>query len=296
MSAELLAPDRVRVRVRAAGINRADLLDAGRAGARRPGREFSGEIIEIGSNVEGWVRGDRVMGRGPGFAAEAIVAPGQLMPVPDSFSFAEAGALPVALLTMHDALVTNGLLGPGGRVLVHAATSGVGVTGVQISALLGASVVYATSRSATKLAVLRSHLGELDCELVCVDTSATAFDTVVTDVDIIVDNVGASVLRGNLSACRIGGRIVQVGRLGGGDAEIDLDELARKRVALIGVTFRTRTEDDVAEIVRRVLADLRPRLEAIRPRIERSYPLSQLEAAFAHLAENKHVGKIVVTP
>ena len=284
------------MRVRAAGINRADLLEARLAPGPLPGRELAGELIEVAPEVEGWVLGERVMSRGPGFASEAVVAARDLMRVPDSFSFEEAGALPVAVMTMHDALVTNGLLGLGGRVLVHAATSGVGVAGVQIGALMGATAVYATSRSAAKLAVLRSHLGELDCELVCVDTSVTAFETVATDVDVIVDNVGASALRGNLVACRVGGRIVQVGRLGGGEVEIDLDELARKRIGLIGVTFRTRTEDDVAEIVRRLVGDIGTRLAAVRPRIQRVYPLGELDTALSDLAANNHVGKIVMVP
>ena len=295
MTDQPLAAGQLRVRVRAAGLNRADLLDARRSAGRPDGRELAGEIVEIGRHVEGWVLGERVMGRGPGFASEAVVPAGEVMRVPGSLSFEEGAALPVALMTMHDALTTNGLLAPGGRVLMHAASSGVGVIGVQLSAMLGAAVVFATSRSAAKLAVLRSHLGDLGCDLIGIDTSVTAFETVATEVDVIVDNVGASVLRGNVAACRVGGRIVQVGRLGGGDAGIDLDELARKRIGLIGVTFRTRTGDDVVEIIRRLLADVGDRLDELRPRIERTYPLSQVETALADLATNSHVGKIVVT-
>jgi len=295
MTDQPLAAGQLRVRVRAAGLNRADLLDARRSAGRPDGRELAGEIVEIGRHVEGWVLGERVMGRGPGFASEAVVPAGEVMRVPGSLSFEEGAALPVALMTMHDALTTNGLLAPGGRVLMHAASSGVGVIGVQLSAMLGAAVVFATSRSAAKLAVLRSHLGDLGCDLIGIDTSVTAFETVATEVDVIVDNVGASVLRGNVAACRVGGRIVQVGRLGGGDAGIDLDELARKRIGLIGVTFRTRTGDDVVEIIRRLLADVGDRLDELRPRIERTFPLSQVETALADLATNSHVGKIVVT-
>lgn len=294
MSDQGLGPLALRVEVHAAGLNRADLLD-GRRAVGSSGRELAGTVIEVGRQLQGWEVGDRVMSRGPGFTHEAIVAAGQAMAVPDSFSFEEAGALPVALLTMHDALVTNGRLVAGDRVLMHAATSGVGVTGVQLSSLLGASTVFATSRSAPKLAVLRSYLGHLDCELVDVDTSAVAFETLAADVDVIVDNVGASVLTGNIAACRLGGRIVQVGRLGGRTAEIDLDEVARKRVSLVGVTFRTRTEDEVEEVVRRAMADVGGRLESLRPRIERSYPIDSLATAMADLADNRHVGKLVVT-
>ena len=259
-------PGELLVRVRAAGLNRADVLDLERGVDRAPGRELAGEVLAVGEGGAGWSVGDRVMSRGAGFASEAIVSSRDAMAVPRSFTWEEAGALPIALLTMHDAIITNGLARPGSRVLVHAATSGVGVAGVQIAAAIGVATVFATSRSATKLGVLQAHVGDLTpCEVVGIDTSTTTFESVATDVDLIVDNVGASVLRGNLEAARIGGRIVQVGRLGGRHAEIDLDELARKRVSLVGVTFRTRTSDEVAGVTQGALADLGDRLERVRP-------------------------------
>jgi NADPH:quinone reductase-like Zn-dependent oxidoreductase len=132
--------------------------------------------------------------------------------------------------------------------------------------------VFAASRLAAKLDVLRSHVGDLGGNLIGIDTSTTALENVATSKDVIVDNVGASVLAGNIVACRVGGRIVQVGRLGGRTAEIDLDEVARKRIILIGVTFRTRTEDDVAEIVRRATTDVGDRMVVLRPRIDGPIP------------------------
>jgi NADPH:quinone reductase len=156
--------------------------------------------------------------------------------------------------------------------------------------------VFATSRSAAKLTILESYLGNLGCELIPINTSTDAFENLATDIDVIVDNVGASALAGNVVACRVGGRIVQVGRLGGRTAEIDLDEVARKRIGIIGVTFRTRTDDDVAEIVQRVVGDVADRLGAVRPRIERTYPLAHLDRALVDLATNSHVGKLVITP
>jgi NADPH2:quinone reductase len=201
---------------------------------------------------------------------------------------------------MHDALSTNGSLSAGERVLVHAATSGVGVTGVALAALLGASVVYATSRSAAKLAVLGEHLrvaqqwGLPNPEVVAVDTTAVAFERVASEVDVIVDNVGAPVLAGNLAAAAVGGRIVQVGRLGGGKAEIDLEEVARKRLRLVGVTFRTRTPEEVSQVVRRAAAEVGPHLPALRPRIAGTWPRSRLTDALEALGRDEHVGKLVV--
>jgi NADPH:quinone reductase len=281
----------LRVRVRAAGLNRADYLDRQR-NPEQAGRELAGEVVEVGTGVEGWSVGDRIMSRGPGFRSEATVPARLAMPVPSSFSWEEAAALPVALMTMHDALATRGRLRPGGRVLVHAATSGVGVAAIQLARLLGAGAVFATSRVAAKLDVLCEHVGDT---FVGIDTSMTAFESVATDVDVIVDNVGASVLGGNIAAAAITGRIVQVGRLGGAVAEIDLEELARKRIEIIGVTFRTRSDDEVAEIVRRALGDVGSRLADVRPRIERVYPVDELHTALDDLAGNQHVGKLVVT-
>jgi NADPH2:quinone reductase len=282
------------VQPRACGLNRADLNEY-RAGGSFPGRELAGEVVALGRGVTDWAVGDRVMARGAGRSAAPVAVPASLaMRVPESFSWAEAGALPVALMTMHDALSTRGRLSVAGRVLIHAATSGVGVTGVQLAALLGASVVFATSRSSAKLDVLRRHVGDLPCELVGIDTSTTPFESVAADLDVIVDNVGASVLPGNIAAAAVTGRIVQVGRLGGRAAEIDLEELARKRIELIGVSFRTRSQADVAAIVGRVVTEVGPQMESVRPRIARTYPMSKWQTAFEDLARNDHVGKLVL--
>jgi NADPH2:quinone reductase len=306
------SPTQLLVQVRAAGLNRADLLArAGRypapsrSGSGQPvvaGAELAGEVIAVGSDVDGWSPGDRVMGRGAGYAELAAVDHRQAMPVPDDLGWEEAGALPVAALTMHDALRTNGGLVPGGTVLMHAATSGVGHVGLVLATRLGASVVLGASRSADKLAVLQDFLSKLSCTFVPIDTSRDDFVEAVrreTDgrgVDVIVDNVGASVLEGNVAASAIGGRIVQVGRLGGRRAEIDLDELARKRISLIGVTFRTRTRADVIDVVDRFLSDHRNDLGSIGPRVDRTFPLSAADDAQLALAEDVHVGKLVLVP
>ncbi len=289
-------PGLLAVRVLAAGLNRADLIAYGSAPTSAPGRELAGEITAVGDGVEGFAVGDRIMARGHGFAATAVVEARLAIAAPEGLSDEEAGALPVALTTMHDAIVTHGHLAPGGRVLIHAASSGVGVTGVQLAAAFGASTIFATSRSSTKLDVIGRHVGPIDSELVTIDTSVEAFEEVATDVDLIVDNVGASVLEGNIVAAAVQGRIVQVGRLGGREATIDLDELARKRIELIGVTFRTRSDDEVAEIFTRVRDDLGDRLTLFRPRIAGRFALADLEVAFAELAADRHVGKIVVVP
>jgi NADPH2:quinone reductase len=290
----------VVVRVRAASLNRADLADVW---AKRPivaGRELAGEVVALGDGVTGIAIGDRVMGLGAGFAELAVLDQDLVMPVPPAMPWESAGATPLAALTMHDALVTNARLAPGETVLIHAGTSGVGVAGIQLAAQAGAARVFATSRSAEKLAVLTDFLGDLACPFAGIDTTTADFAAVVgeaTDgrgVDVIVDNVGGSVLAGNVAAAAVKGRIVQVGRLGGRTAELDLEELSRKRLAIIGVTFRTRSRAEVADVVRACRRDVD--LASIRVHVARTFTLDDVPAAYEALRRDAHVGKLVIRP
>lgn len=310
----LPGPGELLVRVRAAGLNRADL--GALAGTYRPGKdpgatppapfigglEMAGEIEKVGAGVERWRAGDRVMGQAAGFAELAVLDSGCALPVPGALSWEEAGAMPIALLTSHDALVTNGRLVPGSAVLVHAATSGVGMTAVRIAGHLGASVVLATSRSGVKLRVVEEAISTMKCPLVTIDTSEEDFVAAIdkstggAGVDIIVDTIGASVLAGNIAAAGIGGRIVQVGRLGGRRTDVDLDDIARKRLILVGTTFRTRTIDDKRAVVLRCLEDLGPELSSFRPRVDRRFALTNLVTGLDALRADAHIGKIVVVP
>lgn len=302
-------PGQVLVRVRAAGLNRADLY--ARAGAYRVGDparaprpfvgggELAGEVEAVGEDVVGWDVGQRVMAMGQGWADLAVIDADLAMPVPESARWEEAGGTPVALLTAHDALRTNGRWVPGESVLIHAVTSGVGVAALRLAKVMGAPLVLGTTRSPGKLAALR-ELG-LDAGI---DLTAESLPEVVarhTDgagVDVVVDNVGASVLGLTIEAAAVLGRIVQVGRLGGRHAEVDLDELARKRISLIGVTFRTRSRDERAEVVHNCLADVGDALDAGRlgPIVQDVYPLDQVESALEALAADRHVGKLVLVP
>lgn len=301
-------PDQVLVRVRAAGLGYSDLaaragtFSAGGRAAGPGGAELAGDITAVGSDVIGWRVGDRVMARGHGLAELAVVDANHLLATPTEFTADEAGAAPTALLTAHDALMTAGQLRPGQSVLVHAATSGVGHIAVRMAAELGAHTVFATSRSEHRLAELRSICGDAAGRVHLIDTSTRDFaDAVLTHtdghgVDVVIDLVGASVLAGNVTATAAGGRIVQVGRLGGKSAAIDLDELARKRLALVGVSFRTRTPALIAALVRACADSLAGRYEALRPRVHRSFPMGDVSAAFDELERADFVGKIVIHP
>jgi NADPH:quinone reductase-like Zn-dependent oxidoreductase len=298
----------VLVRVRAAGLNRADL--AARAGVRRTGPEWAearapfvggmelaGEVLAVGDGVSTWRPGDRVMGRGAGYAELAAVRGQRLLPVPDELAWPEAGGFPIALTTAHEALVTCGHLETGQTVVVNAATSGVGVVAVQMAAALGARTVIAVSRSTEKLRMLEEFVGTLSGRLITVSGDFVDPVRECTDghgADLIIDHVGASALQDNLVVARNGGRIVQVGRLGGKVATIDLDQLASKRLELVGLAFRSRTGPELDAVVARCVASLGPRLSGIRPRIAETFRLSDVLKAQERLAQNNHVGKLVL--
>jgi NADPH:quinone reductase len=299
-------PEQVLVRVRAAGLNRADLqVAAGRshgsiggAGAI-VGLEFAGEVEAVGSAVTAVKPGDRVMGSGSGCYAEyAVTDWGRVSPIPaNNMSYEQAATLPIALQTMHNALVTAGRLQAGEAVIIQGASSGVGLMGLQIAKLKGARLIIGTSTNAGR----RARLGEFGADL-AVDTGEPAWSGKVlaaTDgkgVDLIVDQVSASVANENMKAAAVLGRIVNVGRLGGFKGEFDFDLHALKRIDYIGVTFRTRSVEEVREIVQAMRADLWPDIESgkLSLPIDKTFPLEEAAEALAHMRANAHFGKIVL--
>lgn len=301
-------PNEVLVRVRAASLNRADLGVAaghmhGSIGGPGtiPGLEWAGEVAAVGADVPGFKPGDRVMCSGSGGYAEyAVTDWGRISKVPDAnMSWAQATTLPVALQTMHDALVTNARLARGDAVLIQGASSGVGLMGMQIARELGAGLVLGASTHADR----RARLAEFGADH-AIDTSQPDWSSQVLaltggqGVQVIIDQVSASVANENMRAAAVLGRIVNVGRLGGARGEFDFDLHALRRIAYIGVTFRTRSIAEVREINRRMREDLWPAIEAGRLRLplDRSFPLAEAAAALAHMRANAHFGKITLIP
>jgi len=300
------APNQVLVRVRAAGLNRADVIMAsgrmhGSAGGPGAvlGLEFAGEVEAVGGEVTGVKPGDRVMCSGNGGYAEYAVADwGRAAKVPaNNMSWEQATTLPIALQTMHNALITAGRLKAGETVLIQGASSGVGLMGLQIAKLKGARLVMGTSTNAGR----RARLQEFGADLAIDTTQSDWAEEVLaaTDkkgVDLIVDQVSASVANQNMKAAAVLGRIVNVGRLGGFKGEFDYDLHAMKRIDYIGVTFRTRTVEEVREIVRAMRADLWPHVESgkLKLPIDRTFPLDKAAEALAHMRANAHFGKIVL--
>lgn len=300
-------PNEVLVKVRACGLNRADLMVAsGRAHGRMGGAgtviglEWSGEVVACGAEATGVKVGDRVMCSGSGGWAEyAVTDYGRASPVPaNNMSWEQAATLPVALQTMHDAIVTNGRMRKGDAVLIQGASSGVGLLGMKIAKHMGARLVIGTSTNADR----RARLSEFGCDLALDSRDAGWVDAVLeaTDgkgVELIVDQISGYVANQNLKAAAILGRIVNVGRLGGFSGEFDFDLHALRRIDYIGVTFRTRSAEEIREIVRRMRADLWPAVESgeLALPIDRTYALDEAAEALAHMKANAHLGKIVLT-
>jgi NADPH:quinone reductase len=304
-----LADGQLLVRVRASALNRADLsqrrgaathptLEARDGEAQIGGLEAAGEVVEAGAGVSRWKAGDRVMGMVGGSFAEYVTFDERLaMPVPERLSWEEAAATPTALLTEHNALVTNAAFRRGESVLIHAAASGVWLMGVQIAKLLGAYPLIGTIASAEQRDVV-TGLG-LDTPVDFREESFRERVDAVTGgdgVDVVIDHVGGVNLPDNLRCMAVKGRLVSVGRLGPKVGELDLDLLALKQLKLIGVTFRTRTLDEHAEIIRRALEDLGPALEdgRLRPILDRAFPLEDALGAQRYMESNAQIGKIVL--
>jgi len=302
--------DRVRVRVHAAGLNRADILQ--RRGhypappgypQNIPGLEFAGEVQAVGEAVHAWKIGDRVFGiTASGAQAEYVVVPeSNLARVPAQLSWEEAGAMPEVFITAHDALFTRAGLQMGERVLVHAVASGVGTAAVQLAHAAGATV-YGTSRSADKLERMRDLKLGLDESVAIPDAPAKFVETVHqwtngAGVDVIVDLVGGSYFPASLEALSARGRVICIGTTAGAKSEIDLGLVMRKRAAIIGTMLRARSIEEKADAIRRFAAAVLSLVShgRIRPVIDRVYPADQVREAHERIESNASVGKIVLT-
>jgi NADPH:quinone reductase len=296
----------VLVRVRACGLNRADLGmtkghvhgSAGGVGTVL-GMEWAGEVAELGPEANGVKIGEKVMGSGAAAFAEYTLADhGRLFRAPSNMNFDEACTLPVALATMHNAVVTVGGLQAGQSVMIQGASSGVGLMGLQIAKFKGAKLVIGSSTDASR----RSRLKEFGADLAVDSSDPTWVDQVLQatsgeGVDLIVDQISGPVASQNLKATKVKGRIVNVGRLGGTHADFNFDLHAARRISYIGVTFRTRTIDEIREIFEQVRKDVWPAVEArkLQLPIDKVFAFDDIGKAFAHMEANKHLGKIVVT-
>lgn len=286
------------VRVVTAGLNRADLrLRADHYGDGREivGGELAGVVLQVPSGCDRFSPGDRVMGLAPNaFAERVAVHPGLMLRVPDSIDFIEAAAVPAAYFTAHDALTRLGQLTFGQAVLIQGATSNVGIAAARLARYLGGRQIIAIGRSTEKLAALSRYF---DVAL----PSDSDWPSKVVEatggrgVDLVIDLVGGYTVNQHLACTALQGRIVAVGRLAGGQASIDLDALATRRLTLVGTTFRTRTLEERAAVVsafERAVPELFG-TDGIRPDIRAIYRPTEPDEAWQALASGNASGKIV---
>lgn len=299
-------PTDILVKVKAVALNRADLGSArgdvshGATAGRPIGGEFSGEVIEAGAEVRDFKRGDRVMCHSPGSHAEMAVSDwGRAVKIPDGMDFEQAATLPIGLNTLHNALVTAGRLKAGESVIVQGASSGVGIIGLQMAKLLGAKLVVGTSTNEAR----KARLKEFGADLVVDTKDPTWPDQVLkaTDgkgVNLTVDMLSGPTVSQTMKCTALLGRIVNIGRLAGMKAEFDFDLHARNRIDYIGVTFRTRSIEEVREILVKMRDDLWDDVKAgrIKVPVDKTYPLADAKAAHEHMRANKHFGKILLIP
>lgn len=296
-------PDEVLVDVTATALNRADLLQ--RMGLypgppmehEIPGMEFAGRVVGLGTRVTEVAEGDEVMGivGGGAYAERLTTHARQVMPVPASVPLADAAAVPEVFITAWDALVRQGGLTSGLSALVHAGASGVGTAAIQIARAVGARIAVTTS--AAKVAACR----DLGADLV-VDYGAADFAEAVREwtdgegVDVVLDVVGGDYADRNLRAVRSQGRIIQVGVMGSGRAELDLGTLLRKRITLRGTVLRSRPLEEKIAVTRRFARELLPRFDdgTLAPVIDSRYRLDEVADAHERMAANANVGKILL--
>ena len=296
----------VLVKVHTCGLNRADLVvaDGGAHGAAGGpgtivGMEFSGEIVKSGQNVKNISIGDRVMCSGASAWAEYAVADyGRVIKIPDNnMDFVRASTLPIALATMHNAIVTIGNFTKGQTILIQGASSGVGLMGLQIAKNLGAKLVIGTSTKQEKFAKLQ-HIG---ADLVVNSKDKDWVDQVLQatneeGVDLIIDQLSGYTINKNMKASKIKGKIVNVGRLAGGNTEFDCDLHALRRINYQGVTFRTRSISEIREVYSKMWTDFSNlvSLGKLSLPIDKIFEFNDVADALNCMRDNQHFGKLIL--
>ncbi len=294
-------PGQILIRVRAAGINRPDILQ--RLGFYPPppgapstlGLEVAGEVAGVGEGAPRWRIGDRVTALlgGGGYAEYAVVDARQALPVPGGFDFVQAAALPETVFTVFANVFEHGSLKAGETLMVHGATSGIGVAAIQMAKAAGARVI-ATARGADKAAAALK-LGADHA----VDTSAQDFAAVAKSLggaDVVLDMVGGDYVAKDMEALNTGGRIVMIATQAGSKVEVNLLAVMQKRLVLTGSTLRPRDADEKARLAAAVEKIVWPWIEAgkLVPIVDATFPLAEAAQAHAYLESGAHVGKVML--
>jgi putative PIG3 family NAD(P)H quinone oxidoreductase len=300
-----ISADEVLVLVAAAGVNRADLMQ--RQGfypppsgaSAYPGLEVSGTVSALGSDVTGWAVGDQVCAllSGGGYAEQVAVPVRQLLPVPSGVSVVDAAALPEVVSTVWSNVFMTANLQPGQTVLIHGGSSGIGTMAIQLARAVGARIAV-TAGTADKLEACRALGAEI-----LINYREQDFVKELTDqtqgrgADVILDNIGAKYLAGNVSVLAVNGRLVIIGLQGGVKAELDINTLLRKCAAVIATSLRGRPSAEKAAIVAAVREHVWPLVESglVKPVVHATFPLAQAADAHRELESSTNIGKVLLT-
>lgn len=296
----------VLVRNQATAINRADLMQ--RAGLYPPppgaseimGLECAGTIAAVGADVTAWKEGDRVCAllAGGGYAQYTVVPEGQLLPVPDKFSFEQAAALPEVFATAYLNIFIEAAAQPGESVLLHAGASGVGTAAIQLCRVLD-NPCMVTVGGADKIEYCLSLGASAGFDRHSDDSFVASVKNWAGDggVDVILDPVGASYLADNQQCLAVDGRMVVIGLMGGLSAELNLGAMLMKRQRIIGSTLRSRSLSAKAELIRALSDRVWPHFEnrALKPVIECVFPIEEADQAHTLVASNKTIGKVILS-
>ncbi len=293
----------VLIDVVAAGLNRADVQQRRgfypppEGASPVPGLEVSGIVVDPGASS--FAAGDAVVAllAGGGYAERVAVPAGQVVPAPPGVDLTEAAALPETAATVWSNLVIHARLSQGEHVLIHGASGGIGVMAIQVSLALGA-IPHVTAGSGAKLDVARdlgvhTLINYRDQDFVEEIRGATDG----RGADVILDVVGAKYLARNVESLAVGGRLVVIGLQGGATAELDLGALMRRRASIVGTTLRSRPIAEKAAIMAAVRDDVWPMVAsgAVRPFVDRSFPLGRVAEAHAYFDSGQHTGKVLLT-
>ncbi|RZJ45053.1 MAG: NAD(P)H-quinone oxidoreductase [Brevundimonas sp.] len=292
----------VRIRVRAAGVNRPDLLQRLGRYPAPPGApdtlglEVAGEVDQVGPDAGRWAVGDRVCALlgGGGYADHVVVDARHALPLPENLTFEQGAVLPETVCTVFANVFEAGALKAGETLLIHGATSGIGVTAIQMAKAAGAKVI-ATSRGAAKTRAALALGADLSLDATAGDMTAAITD--FGGVDVVLDMVGADYAALNQAVLNPFGRWVVIATLSGAVAQIDLLRLMMKRIVLTGSTLRARPADEKARLVAAVETVAWPWVAsgAVCPPIDAVFPLEQAAQAHLRLEAGDHIGKIVLT-
>ncbi len=288
----------ILIRVRAAGVNRPDIVQrlgfypAPPGAPETLGLEVAGEVEAAAGR---WKVGDRVCALlgGGGYAEYAVVDARHALPIPDGMSFEQAAGLPETVFTVYANLFEHGSLKAGETLLLHGATSGIGTTAIQMAKAAGATVI-ATGRGADKAAQALALGADI-----AVDSSTEDFEAVAKahgGVDVVLDMVGAAYFEKNLNALKTGGRIVYIASLAGGTIEVPIMKIMMKRATITGSTLRPRSADEKARITAEVERVVWPWVISgqVKAVVDATFPLADAAQAHAHLEAGAHVGKVLL--